>query len=82
MDVSQIPTKYRGLYQRAMSGKSRKAAIRTHCLMCVGWQAREVVLCTATTCPLYSYRLISEAREARQKCETATIATPKESEAV
>ena len=82
MDVSQIPTKYRGLHERAMSGKSRKAAIRAHCLMCVGWQAREVELCTAKGCPLYPYRLISEARKTPQKGETETIRPEVDSEAI
>ena len=52
-----VPSRYRGLYDRAMRGRSRQAAIRAHCLMCVGWQSREVALCTAPGCPLYPYRL-------------------------
>ena len=82
MDVSQIPVKFRGLYRRAMTGKSRKAAIRAHCLMCVGWVAEEVVLCTAKTCPLHPYRLVSEAHKARQNRETATISLEVDSEAI
>jgi hypothetical protein len=57
MDVDSIPKKYRGIYDRAMTGRSQAAAIRAHCLMCVGWQREEVKLCTAPTCPLYPYRL-------------------------
>ena len=52
-----VPKKFKQLYQRAMSGKSRKAAVRCHCLMCCGWQMAEVELCTAKTCPKYPYRL-------------------------
>ena len=51
-----VPLKFRPMYERAMSGRSRKAAIRCHCLMCVGWLEREVELCTARNCPLYPYR--------------------------
>lgn len=57
MRIGDIPSSYRGLYRRAMTGRSRRAAIRAHCLMCCGWQYVEVENCTATTCPLYPYRL-------------------------
>lgn len=56
MNSTDVPAKYRKLYERAMSGKSRNAAIRAHCLMCMGWRASDVPNCTAPTCPLYSYR--------------------------
>ena len=52
-----VPAKYRAMYQRAMTGRCRKDAIRVHCLMCVGWNQREVELCTAPKCPMYPYRL-------------------------
>lgn len=51
-----IPKQFRKLYEQAMGGKSRDAAIQAHCLSCMGWQASEVPLCTATACPLYPYR--------------------------
>jgi len=57
MRIEDVPTRYRRLYRRARAGKSRKAAIRSHCLMCCGWQYVEVQKCTARTCPLYPYRL-------------------------
>lgn len=50
-----IPAKYRKLYEQGRAGKA-KAAIRCHCLMCVGWEATEVEQCTATGCPLYTLR--------------------------
>ncbi len=56
MIKKDVPRKFQRLYERAMSGKSRKAAIRAHCLMCMGWQPHEVPLCTAPGCPLYPYR--------------------------
>ena len=55
--LSDVPTKYRDLYRRAYAGKSRKAAIRAHCLECVYWSPKEVALCTAPACPLYEFRL-------------------------
>ena len=52
----QIPKLYRGLYIRAMAGKSRKASMHSFCLECCGWQIQEVFLCTSPQCPLYPYR--------------------------
>lgn len=53
----QIPKRYRGLYQRAMNKKSRKAAIRSFCIECVGYVEKEVKDCTDSGCPLFRYRI-------------------------
>lgn len=55
--LADVPAKYRDLYRRAYAGKSRKAAIRAHCLECVYWSADEVRRCTAPACPLFEFRL-------------------------
>ena len=55
--LANVPAKYRDLYRRAYAGKSRKAAIRAHCLECVYWSADEVRRCTDPACPLYEFRL-------------------------
>jgi hypothetical protein len=52
-----VPQKYRRLYERAMSGRSRRAAIRVNCLWCVGWSEHEVEQCTSPGCPLFGFRL-------------------------
>lgn len=54
--LTDVPAKYRKLYRRAWSGKSRKAAIRAFCLECVYWSEKEVRLCTAPACPLFEFR--------------------------
>lgn len=51
----EVPIKYQGLYDRR--AKSRKAAIRSQCLECVGYAIIEVKLCTDIGCPLYRYRI-------------------------
>ena len=51
----EIPEHYQDMYERGRSG-SRKAAIRCFCLQCVGWKPSEVRECTATDCPLYTFR--------------------------
>jgi len=53
---TDIPKKYRGIYDKAMEGKSRRAAIKAFCLECVHWQKEEIRLCTSPDCPLYLYR--------------------------
>jgi hypothetical protein len=52
----EVPKKYRGLYERAMRGKSRKAAMHAFCLECCYWQIKEVQLCSDDGCPLFPYR--------------------------
>jgi hypothetical protein len=53
---AQMPRSYRANYDKAVSGKSRKAAMRAFCLECCGYEIREVFLCTDLRCPLYPYR--------------------------
>jgi len=51
-----VPKKYLKQYQKAMSGRSRKEAMRAFCNECIGYQTGEVELCTDNGCPLYPYR--------------------------
>jgi hypothetical protein len=53
---AQMPEIHRANYDKALRGKSMKAAIKAFCLECVCWQKEEVRLCTSFACPLYSYR--------------------------
>lgn len=54
-----IPDIYNGayikLYDKAMTGKSRVAAMKAKCLDCVCWQGAEISRCGVPTCPLYPY---------------------------
>lgn len=52
----QMPKIHRANYDKAMKGRSMKAATKAFCLMCVCWQKEEVKLCTDLACPLYPYR--------------------------
>ncbi len=54
---TDIPEKFRKLYQRAMKGRSQSAAIRSFCLECVGYVQEEVHLCSDQDCPLFPYRI-------------------------
>jgi hypothetical protein len=55
--LETMPCSCRNTYLRAMRGRSRNAAIKAFCQMCVGWQhRRDVTDCTDPACPLYPYR--------------------------
>ena len=54
---NEYPPSTQESYRRAMEGRSRKAAIRAFCVMCMGFQPHHVRGCTAPWCPLYPYRL-------------------------
>ena len=60
---AQIPKLYRAIYDKAITGKSRKAAMHAQCLECCGWQIKELFLCTDLGCPLYPYRPQSRASQ-------------------
>lgn len=50
-----VPHKFKAMYERGQKG-SRKAAIRCHCLMCMGWDERAVGECGFVDCPLFNLR--------------------------
>lgn len=56
MTPRDVPKRHRKLYEAAMRGKSRRAAMRAFCLECVGWITNEAKLCTAPSCPMYAWR--------------------------
>ena len=68
-----VPQKYKTMYDRAMAGRSMKAAIRAHCLYCLGWDPVGVRECTAPWCPLFAYRL---PRSSRADLQDALVGTP------
>jgi len=58
-----IPKPYRRTYDRALSGRSLKAAVKAQCLECMGWQREEVRACASYPCPLWPYRDYQESAE-------------------
>ena len=52
MKLEVIPDRYRKLYGRALKGKSLRASIHAHCMMCVGWEHEAAKDCTDPNCPL------------------------------
>lgn len=47
---------YRRNYEKAVSGRSLRAAVNASWLECVMWQRVEVRLCPSYPCPLWPYR--------------------------
>lgn len=59
--LADMPNSARRGYLRAVQGQaSPRAAIKSFCLECVGWDRDGVRLCTAPACPLYCYRPFQE----------------------
>ena len=54
--LSEIPDLYKANYQKAMTTKSKAAAIKAKCLDCCCWMRAEITECGATACPLYPHR--------------------------
>jgi len=52
----QIPKRCRGIYDKAVKGKSLRAAVDAQCLDCCGYSRNEVSVCTAAECPLWAVR--------------------------
>jgi hypothetical protein len=53
---ADIPELYRGIYDKAMAGKSKSAGVKSFCLECMGWARNEIKSCTSPQCPLFPYR--------------------------
>jgi len=54
--LAEVPARARGMYRQAWARTSRRAAIRAHCLECMGYLAPEVRVCTSHGCALFEYR--------------------------
>ncbi len=82
-----IPNKYKRLFEKARTGRSRSAAVRAFCLMCTGFQEREVRLCPSVYCPLHKFRMGNveaqpSAPEGQKNRQTATNTPEVDSEAI
>lgn len=51
-----IPDNCLKIYDKAMLGKSLRAAINARCIDCCGWNKAEVHKCPAMSCPLWLVR--------------------------
>jgi hypothetical protein len=63
---------YRRLYDKAVSGKSRSAGVKSKCLECMGWQSSEVKNCSIVACPLHPYRPY-QSREEKQGKKSESV---------
>lgn len=53
---ADMPKVYRGIYDKAVAGRSLRSAVNSFCLECTMWQREEVRLCTSFACQFYPYR--------------------------
>lgn len=53
------PETAKATYRKAVEGKSKTAAIKAFCQMCIGWENMiyEITNCTDPACPLYRHSL-------------------------
>ena len=51
-----MPEIYRRQYDKAMGGKSLRAAVNSKCLDCCCWERTAVRDCSAIACPLHTVR--------------------------
>lgn len=77
-----MPRSCQASYDRAQSGRSRKAAVHAFCLECCGYEVREVFACQDAGCPLWPYRPRSRIAQGasegvREHAESAKSATGK-----
>jgi len=56
----ETPEKCLNTYLKAMRGRSRGAAVKAFCQMCMGYVRREIRECSDPACPLYPYRPYQE----------------------
>lgn len=61
--LNSIPLAYQKNYEKAMSGKSDRAAVKAKCLDCTGYQKNEIAKCPSTTCPLHPRRPYQKVRK-------------------
>jgi len=61
--LSSIPVMYRSTYKKAVTHKSMRAAVNSQCLECVGYERKEISVCTDLGCPLYSFRPYQKLRK-------------------
>ncbi|MCK5611861.1 hypothetical protein KAR91_58870 [Candidatus Pacearchaeota archaeon] len=80
--LEQMPRSYRANYNRAVKGKSLRAAINAQCLECVQWQRMEVRLCTDLACPLYTVRPYQSSQNGRDGQDTEPESTNSENKGI
>jgi len=73
----EIPKSYRGIYDRAVRGRSLRAAINAFCLECVCWQRKEITLCTDLACPLFAVRPYQESSQNPRQGQSTSVESKK-----
>ncbi len=56
----ELTPKYRGIYEKAITQRSPKSAIQTHCLRCTGCETKAIRDCQDESCEFHKYRPYQE----------------------
>jgi hypothetical protein len=62
-----VPKCFRGIYDKAVRGRSLRAAVNATCLECVCWATKAVRDCSDKACPLYAVRPYQKRPQTRRK---------------
>lgn len=72
--LTAIPRTMRSVYDKAVGGHSRSAAIKAFCQECCGYNRAAIRDCTALACPLWPYRPY----QTEEESDDAVAAEPSE----
>jgi len=75
---NELTPKYRGIYDKAKTGRSPKSAIHAYCLICMSCIRKEIKECLNKGCPLYQYRPYQDNPWKARKRTTGLILAHKE----
>ena len=75
--IREMPPVRRRTYLLAVTGRSRRMAVRSFCLECMGWSKREAQACNTISCPLWPYRPYRPAKGRRAAAPSMVTMAPK-----
>jgi hypothetical protein len=62
-----VPKCFRGIYDKAVRGRSLRAAVNATCLECLCWATNPIRNCSDKACPLYAVRPYQERSQTPRK---------------
>lgn len=79
---NRMPSAYRGIYDRAVSGQSLRAAVNAQCLECVYWKKDEIRNCPDAACPLFAVRPYQHSPQTARNGQDIAAESPKTAKGV
>lgn len=75
---NELTPKYRGIYDKAKTGRSPKSAIHAYCLICMSSVRKNIKECVQEVCPFHQYRPYQDIPWKARKRTTGLILAHKE----